>query len=92
MDTRISWLQSKLKTLREQISKEDYTNWLQLTETKLLFLHLESDLEEHKENWASMNYGADNKAEQSQAAYIMELMDIITNPYDNEVEITDDES
>lgn len=91
MDTRTIWLTNKLQELRETVSKEDYTNWLGMTPTKLMFLHLEIDLEEHKENWATMTYEAGNQFAQGQAAYIMELMEVIRNPY-IEMETDDDES
>lgn len=57
----------------------------------MLFLHLEIDLEEHKENWATMHYEAGNEFVQGQAAYIIELTDLIRTHYSEE-DLEDDES
>ena len=81
MEDRTTWLTSKLSEIRNQVSKEDYINWLALPQTKMLFLHLEIDLEEHKNNWATMQYDAGNTFAQGQAAYIIELDDVIRNAY-----------
>lgn len=89
MEKRMTWLTEKLDNLRSQVSKEDYSNWLQLTETKMLFLHLEIDLEEHKDKWANLVYYDDspkNWVAQGQTSYILELVDIIKNPYSEEEE------
>lgn len=92
MEERATWLTNKQADLRSLVSKEDYINWLQLNETKMLFLQLDIDLEELKDNWASMTYEAGSEFAQGQAAYIIELEEVIRNPYNNdEVEI-DDES
>ena len=92
MEERMSWLTDKLQELRSQVSKEDYTNWLAMTETKMLFVHLESDLEEHKNNWASMSYEAGNMFAQGQAAYIMELDSVIRNCYADDVDIEEEDN
>ena len=94
MDTRMIWLTNKLAELKDQISKEDYINWLASTETKMLFLHLESDLEEHKNNWANLNYFDNNPKNwiaQGQCSYIIELLDVIKTLHNDE-ELEDDES
>lgn len=82
MEKRMTWLTNKLQELRGLVSKEEYINWLAMTETKMLFLHLEIDLEEHKDNWASMSYEAGNEFAQGQAAYIIELDEVIRTAYD----------
>ena len=82
MEERATWLTSKLQELRSQVSKEDYINWLAMLPTKMMFLHLEIDLEEHKTNWANMTYDAGNAFAQGQAAYIMELDEVIRKAYD----------
>ena len=86
----MKWLTSKLNELRDQVSKEDYINWLAMRETKMLFLHLEIDLEEHKTNWACMTYEAGNEFAQGQASYIIELSDVIKNPYTEEEDTYDE--
>lgn len=92
MEERATWLTNKQADLRSLVSKEDYINWLQLNETKMLFLQLDIDLEELKDNWAASIYEAGSEFAQGQAAYIIELEEVIRNPYNNdEVEI-DDES
>ncbi len=93
MEERATWLTSKLQELRDQVSKEDYINWLAMTETKMLFVHLELDLDQLKENWASQTYEAGSAYAQGQAAYIMELDEVIRQayePYADETEEEDD--
>ncbi len=96
MEDRTQWLSNKLAETRSQVSKEDWINWLALAPTKMLFLHLEIDLEDHKTNWAMSQYDAGNEFARGQAAYIMELDDILRTYYaeDNidEEEYNDDES
>ncbi len=93
MERRMTWLTNKLQSLRDQISKEDYINWLAMTETKMLFLHLEIDLEEHKDKWACLAY-ADNDPKNlialGQTSYIMELEEVVRSAYEDYNEEEDD--
>lgn len=94
MEKRMTWLTEKLDNLRSQVSKEDYSTWLSSNETKMLFLHLEIDLEEHKDKWANLFYydNADRGlVAQGQTSYILELVDVIKNPYSEEEEEEKDE-
>ena len=90
MEDRTTWLLNKLQEIKQQVSKEDYINWLAMSPTKMIFLHLEIDLEDHKTNWALNKYDAGNEFARGQAAYIIELDDVIRTAYDEDD--NDDES